>query len=223
MYVSSVLAVCCNPNPLCSHERTANPYLLRMQRQMPSLPVCALQDIQIYSDQALLQRGLHQGGCERWKFLKRKVSLPRGRQHRRETRHVLEPLRISPRQACEDFNAPSARPSMGNSDVRCFAPEWSGLADSVTHRQRATKRYLVPFHLPGMPTTVCSGREAKHLAVPTTPRSTLRPPPAANKALCCCLANALAASVVVLRHANILHAKKWVESKTRNCGEKKRG
>lgn len=130
-------------------------------------------------------------------------------------------LRISPSQACEDFNAPSARPSMGNSDVRCFAPEWSGLADSVTHRQRATKRYLVPFHLPGMPTTVCSGREAKHLAVPTTPRSTLRPPPAANKALCCCLAKALAASVVVLRHANILHGKKRVESKTRNCGEKK--
>lgn len=57
--------------------------------------------------------------------------------------------------------------------------EWAGFAVRATPAESVMQAVV---HLPGIPTTVCSGREAKHLTAPT-PSSVLRLPPAAKTAV----------------------------------------
>lgn len=58
-------------------------------------------------------------------------------------RHVLEPIFGRSRRAGwpgTSIMPSTVRPSMGNSNVRCFGPEWSGFADSVNHGQSVQQR-----------------------------------------------------------------------------------
>lgn len=108
---------------------------------MPSLPTFGLQvpkegckSLQPGSRQRVGDTAV---SYRRRKLLKRKVSLPR--QATPEIATYSNLLPISPSTLARHFNMPNARSSMGNSKMRCFAPEWFGFTDSsVAAGQRTT-------------------------------------------------------------------------------------